>query len=90
MNSKPSCYCYICDDETSLFAIKETLQKLGLDLKSFIKTEKTINELSLELNLNYKVSNKFEKTEHLKKLNKEESFNGIDNIGNSCYLNSVI
>lgn len=40
--------------------------------------------------MNFKLSNKFEKTEHLKKLSKEENYNGIDNIGNSCYLNSVI
>ena len=90
MNSKASCYCYVCNDETSLFELEKSLAKLGLDLKNFMKTEKTINELSLELNLNFKLSNKFEKTEHLKKLTLDENFNGLDNIGNSCYLNSVI
>ena len=89
-NTKPSCYCYTCNDETSVFEIEKVLAKLGLDLKSFIKTEKTINEMSLELNLNFKLSNKFEKTEHLKKLSIEENYNGLDNIGNSCYINSLV
>lgn len=33
---------------------------MGINLNEMVKTEKTINELSLELNLNLKLSNKFE------------------------------
>ena len=55
------------------------------------KTEKTINELSLELNLNLQLSNKFEKDEKLLVINdNNQRPYGIDNIGNSCYINSVL
>lgn len=55
------------------------------------KTEKTINELSLELNMNLKLSNKFEKDEKLIQIkDREERPYGIENIGNSCYINSTL
>lgn len=61
--NNPSAYCYLCDDEVKVFELSKVLSHFHIDLNKMQKTEKTINELSLELNLNFNLSNKFEKDE---------------------------
>lgn len=64
-DANPSAYCYKCDDEVKVYKIKEILSKFNIDIEKLVKTEKTINELSLEYNLNLKLSHVFEETEQL-------------------------
>lgn len=66
------------------------MKGMNIDVANMTKTEKTVNEMSLELNMNMKLSNKFEETEHLEKINKSIQPYGLNNLGNSCYINSII
>lgn len=88
--NNPSAYCYLCNDDVKVYQLERVLMGFGIDLSKMQKTEKTINEMSLDLNLNFKLSNKFEKDEKLEHFPEEISPYGIVNIGNSCYINSVI
>lgn len=89
-NEAPSCYCYICDDDVKVPNINEYLQNLGLNPAIMRKTEKTINEMSLEYNLNLKLSEAFEKEGQYEKIVSKNRPWGLTNIGNSCYMNSVL
>lgn len=86
----PSAYCYICDDDVHVPNVDKILPKFGIDIKNMAKTEKTINEMSLEFNLNFELSKSFERDEQLTKFSDELKPNGLINIGNSCYINSVV
>jgi ubiquitin carboxyl-terminal hydrolase 5/13 len=65
------------------------LINFGLDIKRQTKTEKTMTELNLSANLNLTLSSIIEEGKALKPVFGEFS-TGLSNIGNSCYLNSVI
>ncbi|OAF71530.1 hypothetical protein A3Q56_00701 [Intoshia linei] len=68
--------------------LNKHLQHFGIDADSCEKTEKTMNELEIELNNN--VSDfLLAKDENCQKLN-GPSFVGLDNLGNSCYINSIL
>jgi ubiquitin carboxyl-terminal hydrolase 5/13 len=69
--------------------LTEHMIYLGIEVKSQRKTEKTVAEINLDLNLNFALSKLLD--------NKSEEIpiygpgrTGINNIGNSCYLNSVL
>lgn len=90
---EPSAYCYICNNDVKVENIKEVLKSFNIDVDKMRKTEKTINQMSLEVNLNFELSQAFEAKEQLSLLSQIDSKNyfwGIDNIGNSCYLNSCL
>jgi ubiquitin carboxyl-terminal hydrolase 5/13 len=89
-NEAPSCYCYICDDDVKVPHINDCLINLGLNPTIMRKTEKTINEMSLEYNLNLKLSEAFEKEGQYEKIISKNRPWGLTNIGNSCYMNSVL
>lgn len=86
----PSAYCYICDDDVNVPDIKRILMRFGVHLDRMSQTEKTINEMSLEYNLNFELSKDFEKDEQLVKFEDDVKPNGLVNIGNSCYMNAVV
>lgn len=89
-SDQPSVYCYICDDDVSVPDMETALRKFGIDQKRMKKTEKTINEMSLEYNMNLKLSKSFEENQNLIPLEAGTHPKGIHNIGNSCYINSVL
>ena len=86
----PSTYCYACDDDVKVNDLKKILLSHGIDMNSMTKTEKTINEMSLEYNLNFELSKNFEKDGKLDKIDPLYKPNGLVNIGNSCYINALI
>ena len=53
---KASIHCYKCDDEVHDPNLAEHLKNIGIDIGQQIKTEKTIGEQELELNLNLTLS----------------------------------
>jgi len=65
------------------------MEILGIDFGRQKKTEKSIAEMNLELNLNFTLSKQLE-NEGKDKLMFGNEYTGMNNIGNSCYLNSVV
>lgn len=53
------------------------------------KTEKTMQEMDLELNLNFTLSKIVEEGKELTPLYGPWN-TGLENLGNSCYMNSVL
>lgn len=89
-----SSYCYLCDNDVRVLNLmKNLIDVFGEQVKNLSKTEKTINEMSLDINLNFELSKAFEEKEQLVSLNQLKDKNffwGLANIGNSCYINSVV
>ena len=89
-----SAYCYLCNNDVRVENLMGQLVPIfGEKVKKLRKTEKTINQMSLEINLNFELSKAFEEKEQLTPLNQIQDKNffwGIANIGNSCYMNSVV
>jgi ubiquitin carboxyl-terminal hydrolase 5/13 len=46
--------------------------------------------MNLDLNLNYSLSKLLERNENKSKIMYGKDYTGMQNIGNSCYLNSVV
>lgn len=49
-------YCYACNEDRNDDNLAVHLQTLGIDVLTQKKTEKTIQEMDLELNLNFTLS----------------------------------
>jgi ubiquitin carboxyl-terminal hydrolase 5/13 len=62
---------------------------LGIDILQQNKTEKSITEMSLEANLSLTLSKVLEEGKILIPVFGPE-LTGMVNLGNSCYLNSVV
>ncbi|EEB05625.1 ubiquitin carboxy terminal hydrolase Ubp14 [Schizosaccharomyces japonicus yFS275] len=87
-SSQPDVYCYICDEERDDPEIKNHLSTFGLNLDSMSKTEKSLAEMQLAQNLNFDFGS-MEEEEGAKKLF-GPCLTGLRNLGNSCYLSSVV
>ncbi|ODQ78695.1 hypothetical protein BABINDRAFT_162396 [Babjeviella inositovora NRRL Y-12698] len=82
------CFCYQCSDEVQVPELTKFLGNYGIDVSSHTKTEKNLIELQLDQNMQWEFSletanGKLEPVfgPHL---------TGVKNLGNSCYLNSVM
>jgi len=84
-----SIHCYSCDEERIDTKLGEHLGKLGIDISGQTKTEKSITEINLEANLSLTLSKVLEEGKTLIPVF-GEGFTGMENLGNSCYLNSVV
>ncbi|SCU78494.1 LANO_0A03158g1_1 [Lachancea nothofagi CBS 11611] len=92
--SSSDVYCYCCDDEVQ-FANAESWTKLlghwGIDIRGKVAQEKTLVELQIEQNMNWDfqmVDSQGHDLQHLK--SSQEYGCGLINLGNSCYMNSVL
>lgn len=83
------CYCYLCNDEVKVPELALKLCAFGLDLKNAIKTEKNLIELNLDTNKNWQFGLESADGEKLKPVF-GAGLTGFQNLGNSCYLNSVV
>ncbi|KAK6465034.1 hypothetical protein DFJ63DRAFT_310137 [Scheffersomyces coipomensis] len=90
-DNEDSCdvYCYACNDEVKVPKLSEKLFKFGIDLKSQVKTEKSLIELNIYQNLNWDFKLEGANGEKLKPVY-GKGYTGFQNLGNSCYLNSVL
>ena len=88
-DEEPSLYCYICDNDVKDEYLDTHLQNLGIDIKSKQKTDKTITEMNIDINLNFTLSKTIEEGKILTSLY-GPGFTGLENLGNSCYMNSII
>lgn len=67
----------------------EHLAVLGIDIATQVKTEKTMGELNLEANLNLTLSKVLEEGKQLIPVF-GPGLTGLENLGNSCYMNSIV
>ncbi len=82
-------YCYSCDIDVKDEELPQHLKNFGIDITLQQKTEKTMAEMNLEFNLNFTLSKTIEDGKVLIPVYGSE-YTGMENLGNSCYLNSII
>ncbi len=69
--------------------LAEHLAKCGIVMAAQTKTEKSIAEMNLEANLNLTLSKVLEEGKTLVPVF-GPGLTGMENLGNSCYMNSVV
>lgn len=82
-------YCYQCNDEVKVPHLAEKLHKFGIDLNTAVKTEKSLIELNIDQNLNWEFKLDGVNGERLEPVY-GKGLTGLQNLGNSCYINSVL
>jgi len=78
-------YCYACNDDKLDPNVASHLAYWGIDIAKQTKTEKSMTELQLEQNMNWD----FNSTDGGEPVH-GPGFTGMKNLGNSCYMNSVV
>ncbi|XXH03243.1 Mitotic spindle checkpoint component mad2 [Hypoxylon texense] len=82
-------YCYQCDEERVDSDLAAHLAHWGIILSDQVKTEKSLTEMQIEQNLRWEFSMTTEDGKELKPLF-GPSLTGLKNLGNSCYLASIL
>ena len=82
-------YCYKCDEERLDPDLETHLATWDINLKSQSKTEKSLTELNVEQNIKYDFSMTDEKGQKFMPVF-GRGLTGLKNLGNSCYLSSVV
>ncbi|KAF2753725.1 ubiquitin carboxyl-terminal hydrolase [Pseudovirgaria hyperparasitica] len=82
-------YCYTCDDERIDPELPNHLAHWGINIKDRQKTEKSLTEMQIEQNLRWEFSMTTEDGKEMTPLF-GPGFTGLKNLGNSCYLASVL
>ena len=82
-------YCYACNEERVDPELVAHLAHWGIDIAGRQKTEKSLTELQIEQNLRWEFSMTNEDGKELKPMFGPE-LTGLKNLGNSCYLASII
>ncbi|QLL32171.1 hypothetical protein HG536_0C03390 [Torulaspora globosa] len=92
--SSADIYCYSCNDEVKFDDNKQlgqALSRFGIDLDNKMASEKSLVELQVEQNMNWDFRMVDAKGNDLKRLPVGKQYGcGLINLGNSCYLNSVL
>lgn len=82
-------YCYTCDEERVDEDLAAHLAHWGIILSERQKTEKSLTEMQIEQNLRWEFSMTTEDGKELKPLF-GPGLTGLKNLGNSCYLASIL
>ncbi|KAK4236699.1 hypothetical protein C8A03DRAFT_35389 [Achaetomium macrosporum] len=82
-------YCYSCDEERVDEDLGTHLANWGIILSERQKTEKSLTEMQIEQNLRWEFSMTTEDGKELTPLF-GPGLTGLKNLGNSCYLNSIL
>ncbi|WVQ93263.1 hypothetical protein IAU59_000329 [Kwoniella sp. CBS 9459] len=82
-------YCYSCDDAKVDPDLPRHLQAFGIEVLGQTKTEKSMTELQLEHNLKFDFSMTGDDGKELEPVF-GKGLTGLKNLGNSCYMASVM
>ncbi|KAK6542567.1 hypothetical protein TWF694_006515 [Orbilia ellipsospora] len=82
-------YCYICNDERLDPHLTEHLRHWGINIAERQKTEKSLTEMQIEQNLHWEFRMTGEDGKELDPLF-GPGLTGLKNLGNSCYLASIL
>lgn len=82
-------YCYVCDDNRYDPQLSEHLQVFGIKVYSQQKTDKSMAELQLEHNLKFDFSMVTADGAKLEPVT-GPGLTGLKNLGNSCYMASIL
>ncbi|KAJ1723015.1 ubiquitin C-terminal hydrolase Ubp14 [Coemansia erecta] len=82
-------YCYVCDDNKVDPHLATHLQVFGISVSAQHKTEKSVAELQLEQNLKFDFSMTTADGTQLQPV-AGPGLTGLRNLGNSCYMASVL
>ncbi|CAK9440345.1 uncharacterized protein LODBEIA_P44450 [Lodderomyces beijingensis] len=90
-NDADSCdaYCYQCNEEVKVPDLALKIKVFGIDLSTAQKTEKSLVELNIDQNLNWDFKLEGAGGAHLPPVY-GKGLTGMQNLGNSCYMNSVL
>lgn len=82
-------YCYSCDEERVDPLLQEHLAHWGIKLANRTKTERSLQEMQIEQNMKWEFSMTDEDGKEMTPLS-GPGLTGMKNIGNSCYLASIM
>ena len=82
-------YCYQCNEERVDTELAAHLAHWGINITERQKTEKSLTEMQIEQNLRWEFSMTTEDGKELKPVF-GEGLTGLKNLGNSCYLSSIL
>lgn len=82
-------YCYACNEERVDTELTKHLAHWGINIAEREKTEKSLTEMQIEQNLKWDFAMTTEDGKELTPLF-GNGFTGLKNIGNSCYLASIL
>ncbi len=88
-SNSADCYCYTCDDDVKVPNLSALLKFYGIDIMHHEKTEKNLTELQIEQNVRWDFKMDGSNGETLKPVF-GKGLTGFKNLGNSCYLASVL
>lgn len=82
-------YCYACNEERVDTDLAKHLAHWGINIAEREKTEKSLTEMQIEQNLKWDFSMTSDDGKELKPVF-GSGFTGLKNLGNSCYLGSIL
>lgn len=82
-------YCYACDEERLDPELAKHLSHWGIQIADRVKTEKSVTEMNIDENMRWEFSMTTEDGREMKRVF-GEGFTGLRNLGNSCYMASVL
>ena len=82
-------YCYVCDEEKTDPEIANHLAHWGINIKERQKTEKSLTEMQVEQNLRWDFAMTTQDGKEMQPVF-GPGLTGLKNLGNSCYLASII
>lgn len=82
-------FCYACDETVTDSHIADHLKQLSINVQNSVKTESTTTELNVQKNKDWDFEAVSKDGKEFEKMTGPNS-TGLINLGNTCYMNSVL